>query len=466
MAGVENGAQLLRAILLARILAPSDFGLMGMAFVVIYTGESLSQTGFYRALVQTRGDAAAYLDTVFVISALRGALLSALMWGIAPLVGAFFATPAAVPIVRAAGLLFVIQGLLNPALFLLERELAFGRYALPRMVGVLVDLAVSVAAALELRSVWGMVWGFLAGKVVYVVFSYAVRPYRPALRVRKDQALEFYRYGRHVFRAAAVDCLVTQADKALVGRLLGVEALGLYAFAARLASLPSTGLYDVVFRIAFPLFSKVQGDRERLRAGYLRGLGLMAALAAPLAAGLFIVAPDLVAVVFGAKWGGMVPALAVLCLGTLFSALHLLIRAILGGVGRPDAAARGAYVLLAAMVLPLYPAVSLGGTVGAAWCVSAASAAAFAYLIVAGSRACGCGVGAGLRAAAAPILGAGLMGAALWAGRSWLGAAPSWSSLAAQAAAGAVLYPAATFAFDRALSGGLVPSLISAWRSA
>jgi O-antigen/teichoic acid export membrane protein len=257
---LQQGTMLARAILLARILSPVDFGLMGMAFVAIRAGEAFTQTGFSRALVQKRGNAMAYLDTVWVVSVLRGLTLFGIVWLVSPLAAEFFATPELTAILRTIGLTFVIQGLINPAVYMLERELAFGRQALPTVIHHVADLVVSVSLALVLKSVWGMVWGFLASKVVYVVASYVVRPYLPRFRFRRDQAHEFYLFGRYVFRGTMGDWVVTQLDRLVVGRTLGVASLGIYSLASRLASIPVVGLSNVIIRVAFPVFTKVQED--------------------------------------------------------------------------------------------------------------------------------------------------------------------------------------------------------------
>jgi O-antigen/teichoic acid export membrane protein len=463
---VLNGTQFLRAILLARILSPADFGLMGMALVVIRAGESLSQTGFSRALVHKRGKAEAYLDTVWVVSAVRGLLLFGLTWVLAPLMGAFFANEAVVPILRAVGLVFVGLGLMNPAYFLVERELAFARSVGPRLLAFIVDLVASVSLAMYLRSVWGMVWGYLLGKAVHVLGAYAVRPYLPRFRVNLDQAKEFYRYGRYVFRGAIVDYVVSQADRIVIGRLLGASSLGLYTFAWRLASLPATGFYDLVVRVAFPVFAQVQENPSRTRVGFVRALGLMSTMAAPMAAGLWVISDDLSSLVFGPRWEGMLPAFHVLCFCGASLSLYYLTRSILAAVGRPDLAANGAYTFLVTMLLPLYPAVRLAGIVGAAWCLTMASVAGFTYVLLAATRLLGCPLRRCARAMAPSALAALGMAVALGYARGWLGGSPTWGILAGEILAGVVLYSALAMALDFATGAGMLESVRTAVGSA
>jgi O-antigen/teichoic acid export membrane protein len=461
---IENGSQFLRALILARILSPSDFGLVGMAFVFLQAGESLSQTGFYRAIVQKRGDSEPYLDTVWLISVLRGAFLFGLMFALAPLVGAFFATPQAVAIVHAVAPVFLISGLQNPAMFLLEKELAFKRYSVPRVAGVIVDLVTAVVLAIVLRNVWSMVIGFLAGKIVHVAASYIVKPFRPRFTLNRELAAEFYGYGRHIFRFTAVDYLVSQADRAIVGHLLGPAPLGLYSFASRLAGLPSQGLYTMVLRVAFPLFSRIQEDAARLKAGFVRALSLMAIMSAPISAGVWTVTPDLVRIFFGSKWEGMVPSCRVLCISAVFTSLYYTLGAIMGGVGRPDLTARGSYVFLGLMAGPIYPMIHVWGILGAAWCVTLSSCTAFCYLIAAGSRSVGCDLRVVLRALVPPVVASIAMAEVLTVTLAWVGSPAGLLPLALEIGAGAILYVLFAAALDQLLKTGMLTYIRTAWR--
>lgn len=458
---VESVAQILRAFLLARILSPSEFGLMGMALIVIYLAESFTETGFYRALVQKKDRAEDYLDTVWTVGVLRGALIGALVWATAPWAGAFFATPGLTPIVRTVALVFVVQGFQNPALALIERGLAFARYAAPNLIGVTCDLVASVLLALALRSVWAMVWGFLIGRFVCTALTYAVRPYRPRPALERNKVLEFYGYGKHVFRSTVVEYVISQTDKVFVGRLLGVEPLGLFSFASRLASIPAKSLFAVVSTVTFPVFARIQDQADRVRSAFARSLGLTALLAAPIYAGLLVIAEDLVAVCLGERWLGMVGALRALCVGGPMLALYFLMGAALSGAGRPEVTARGNYVFLAALVPSIYPAILSAGILGAAWCVTLAGGIAFVYLLVAGAKAVGCGLVEAAWGAFPPVLASAAMAGVLVLWGSLMPRPASGVILAGEILVGATLYPAFLLPLDRAMSSGLLPSVRS-----
>jgi lipopolysaccharide exporter len=462
---LEQASQFLRAIILARFLSPDEFGLMGMAFIAIRAGESLSQTGFSRALVQKRGDAISYLDTVWAVSVVRGMFLFGLGWLLAPLVGAFFKTPEVIPVLKFAATALLIQGFVNPGVYVLERELRFSRQAIPGVAGAVAELVTAVTLALMWRSVWAMVWGYVIGKLVHMISTYIVWPYLPRFRVKWNQVREFRKYGRHIFRGRAIDYVVSQLDRLLIGRLLGPAALGLYSVGWRMASVPATGLYNAVFRVAFPVFSKIQGESDRIRVGFLRALGLLAAMAAPISIGLWVVAGDFVAVALHDKWEGMVPAMRILCLAGFAQALNYLMGAVLSAVGRPDVAVRGSYFLFGAMVIPIYPATLWLGIEGAAWCVCLGSVVATTYLVSASSRILDCKIRRIIKALAAPILGACAMGITVFQIRTTQAGAPNWTILMAEILGGMIIFAIAAALFDRLLKGGLVLSMKAAFAS-
>jgi O-antigen/teichoic acid export membrane protein len=270
-----------------------------------------------------------------------------------------------------------------------------------------------------------------------------------------------YRYGRHVSRAIAADYVVSQIDRALVGRMAGAASLGLYAFAARLASLPSTAAYKAVLGVGFPMFARLQSEPERLRAATLRAVGLMTLLAAPISAGLCVVAADMVPLVFGARWEGMIPALRILSAAGTFMALYQLLGAILRGIGLPDRSARGAFVLLAVMVVFLYPAIRIAGIAGASWTMLLGYSAAAAIMGWTTARAIGCGFRDMARMMAPPVAAALVMAGALATARGWLPVDHAWAVLVTQVLAGALVYVAMALSLDRLLGSGIMRSVRS-----
>jgi O-antigen/teichoic acid export membrane protein len=203
-----------------------------------------------------------------------------------------------------------------------------------------------------------------------------------------------------------------------------------------------------------------------MRSGYLRALGTIAMIVAPLTAGVFTIATELVAAVFGPKWTGMTTSLRILCLGGACMALFSLLGAIVAGSGRPELGARGTYVFLIFVAVPIYPALRFGGQPGAAICVSVAALAAVLYLGKQAGRLTESSPSEVARVMAGPIAAALVMSGCLAGFHLLVNPAPSLALVGGEVAAGAAIYVLTALQLDRVLGAGLLDSLRSAWRAA
>jgi O-antigen/teichoic acid export membrane protein len=178
---VNRAFQLTKTVVLARLLAPQDFGLFGTALLTLSILDAVSQPGFWQALIQKKVDVRPYLNTVWTVGVIRSILIAAALYGASPVVAGFFNVPAAVPIFRIIGLSIVFQNLINIGVIFFEKDLEFHKYFFFQLAGTAGDMIVSISAALLLRSVWALVLGRLAGNIVSCIVSYAILPWRPRL---------------------------------------------------------------------------------------------------------------------------------------------------------------------------------------------------------------------------------------------------------------------------------------------
>ena len=376
--------KLIRTVVLARILAPADFGLMGVALLAMSTLRNFVQTGFQTALVQKQGDIEGYLDTAWTVSILRGLALFAILYLAAPHVALFFDTPEVTSIIRVLGLAMVFYGSTNVGVVYFQKEFEFNRQFIYRFSDTVANLIVAVAAALVLRSVWALVLGSLAGGLVGSIVSYASQPYRPRVRLEWAKVKELFNFGRWVVGTNVLAFLTLQGDDIFLGKLLGAAALGFYQLAFRFSNISATEIADVVGQVTFPTYSKLQDDVSRLRRGFLQTVEAVASLSLPLSAGIFILAPDFVRLFLGEKWTPIVAALRILTLSGLLRSIQATGGPLFHAVGRPNLAFWMNLVKVIVMAIALYPLTRIFGLSGTAtavgvgtlitlpmwWCVS------------------------------------------------------------------------------------------------
>jgi lipopolysaccharide exporter len=346
---------LIRTIILARLLIPADLGLVGLAEVTTGFLALLTEVGMTQALIHRQDVENKVLDTAWMISILRGLLLGGVTFLAASLIAAFFETPALKPILQVMSCVFVINGLNSIGLILLRKGLDFRKVAYYEVAANMLNLISVTVAAYYLRNAWALILGTVIQAGFVLVTSYILHPYRPRLRWRSDAAKELLDYGKYILGSGIVFYLLTQGDDALVGKVLGTGALGLYGLAYKVSNMPSTTITRMIGQVALPLYAQLQNDVQALRTAYLRILKITSIVVIPFSGGLFVLAPELVRVLYGEKWMPMVPSFMILCIYGLERAIDSSSASIFQAIGRPRVLFHFTLFKLAVMVSIIYP---------------------------------------------------------------------------------------------------------------
>jgi O-antigen/teichoic acid export membrane protein len=368
---INRGLGLIRTIILARLLTPDDFGLLGLALLITATIEALSQTGFHGAIIQRQDKPAAYLNTAWTCSALRGVGLFVLLYALSPQLARFFEDPRLVPIIRVIAVSILLSGFANIGVVFFKKDLEFKKLFTYETISNMADIVVSIALAVCLRNVWALVIGGVAGHCVRLVLSYGLHPYRPALAFDLAKFQDLFAFGKWMLAAGVMHFLITKADDLFVGKCFGVASLGLYQMAYLLSNVTTTDLVYSVSQIAFPAYSRIQNDRASLSQAYLKVLRGVAFAAVSVALVLFSFASELVTLFFGEQWLPMVPALEVLALAGLARSIQSTAVPIFLAMDRPKIHSEINFVRAAVLFACIYPFSREWGMLGVAYAVLA-----------------------------------------------------------------------------------------------
>lgn len=368
--GVNRIMDLIRTIVLARLLSPDDFGVMGIALLVLSTLDTFSQTGFMAALIQRKGNIREYLDAAWSFSILRGTLIFILLFITAPWIAGFFESPASQPVIRAIAISILLKGMINIGVVYFQKELEFHREFVYQLSGTVANLAVAIPAAILVRNVWALVIGLLAGSGIRLVASYLVHPFRPRFSLGWGKAKDLFDFGRYIFARSILLFILTQGDDAFVGKILGTAALGYYQLAYRLSNLSATEITHVVSQVTFPAYAKIQDQTLKLTKALSRTLRITSLIAMPVAAGLAAIAPELVEVIFGEKWLPMVPSMQVLCLFGVMRSITASFGPVFQAVARLDIPLKINVFQLIVLGLLIYPLSDRWGILGTALSVT------------------------------------------------------------------------------------------------
>ncbi len=362
----ERAFGLIRLIILARVLAPHDFGLMGIALLTMATLETFSQTGFHAALIQKKDNTKTYLDAAWTVLILRGFLLFTILFFIAPYATIFFNSPQAKPIIQVIGLSVLLGAFTNIGVIYFQKKLEFNKQFLYQLSGTLADFAVAVSVALILRSVWALVFGLLAGTIARLVVSYLIHPYRPHLSLDLRKTKELFGFGKWILGSTILVFIGAYVDDISVGRLLGAAALGFYWMAYRISNMPATEITYVIAGVAFPTYSKLQDDQIRLQQAYFRIMRLTVAISIPVAIGIVFLAPDFTMIFLGEKWMPMVPVMQLLAVAGLIKSIISTGSPLFTGSGRPNFEFYMQLIRALIIITAIYPLTVYMGVSGAA----------------------------------------------------------------------------------------------------
>ncbi len=365
-----NLLSFVRTIILARLLNPDDFGLMGICLIVHRGIEIFTQTGFAAALIHRKSNFDEAKDTAFTLVVIRGIILAAVVFGIAPFVANYYEENILVRLLRVFALVFIINGFGNINIIALHKELNFKLVTFNVQARRISELLITVTLAYYLRSVWALVLGNVISAFASIIISYRIIPGRIKFVFNKKIAGELFGYGKFITGLAIVVFVSSEIANAVIGKLLGMEELGYYVFAFTLASLPTTHISKIISRVMFPAYSKLQDDREALKKTYLNVLKIVGILAIPASLGIAVLAPEIVRVVYGERWLPVAGPLPILCIYGCLMAIESMNGYVFNAIGKPNITFYIPTGRLPLTLIIIYPFIIHYGINGAAMAVT------------------------------------------------------------------------------------------------
>ncbi len=353
-------------LVLARVLEPADFGLVGIAWLAINAFDFLREMGISSALIYWQDDdnnIAA--DVAFISLIISSFIIYAIIFLSAPFIEMFFRDAAGLtPVLRVLGLIMIINGISQTPYTLLAKNLQFRNKAIPEIIAGLANAIIAIVLALRGFGVWALVFGYLADGIVDSVLVWFFTSWRPKLRFDREVWRGMMAYGRHIVGSRFMIFGITNIDDALVGRMLGATALGYYTFAYRLSNVPATHITRLINSIMFPAFSKIQDDYERIRRVFFDTIQAVGLLSIPLAIGTLVLGPYFVHFYYQGKWDDSILAMEWLVIYGLARSIAANMGNIYRSLGKPQWLTYLATWRLVTMLVLLIPSILWGGIVG------------------------------------------------------------------------------------------------------
>jgi len=363
---MRRGVEFAVAIVLARILAPEDFGIVAMLTLFIAGAAVFVDGGFSSVVIQRQNTTPIDESTVFFFNLGMGGLCAVLLCTIAPWIGGFFEQPILQYLLYALALNLFVGAFGSIHTALLTKEMNFRTTAKVSAVSSVAAGAVAIYMASGGYGVWSLVWHTVASSSITVILLWIWHPWRPQWNFSLASLRSLSQFGVYEMASASLDVLANNLYVTLIGKMYSVRDVGFFIRARNTQIMPVTVIMGIIKRVAYSAFSSVAEDKARLVRGLRQAQGVVMFINLPIMAGVIVLAEPLVMTLFGDQWIPCVPMLQVLGLGGILWPLHVLNLNILKAQGHARLKFR-IEVIKKVIAISLTVAASYYGIMAIAW---------------------------------------------------------------------------------------------------
>lgn len=331
-----RGVSFLVTLLMARILTPADYGLVGMIAIFMAIANSLIDSGFSQALIRKQDRT--YLDdnTVFYFNIVVGLALYAVLFFCAPLISRFYGEPQLTLITRVLGITLVINSLGIVQRAILTHDLEFKILAKVSIFSSITSGAVGVAMAFMDFGVWAIVWQQFANSLLSTVLIWIFAKWKPILVYSWKSFKDLFGFGSKLLASGLIDTTYNNVYGLVIGKIFKAADLGYYSRAASFPDIVSPTLTGIVQRVAFPVLCTIQEDNERLADIYRRIIRTSAYMIFPLVLLIAAVGKPMIQFLLTDKWLYAAVLLVPICFNSIWYPLHAINLSLLRVKGRSD----------------------------------------------------------------------------------------------------------------------------------
>lgn len=344
---------LIISIILTRLLSPAEYGIMGMAMVVVTFAHVFLDLGFNRAIIQQQEISQKQYSTIFYLNVSIALLLTALCFLLAAPLAVFYNQPLIKPVFRVLSVSFLINGLNLVPSSILYKRLQFRVNSIQTLTAAVISGIVGVVMAYNGYGVWSLVSQSLLGSLLLLVFNFIYVRWYPAFAFSLPSIRPLWKYGSRLFASGVLDTLYTRLDTFIIGKIFTPNILGYYTRAQSMDNMVKQFSASSIVGSLFPYIAKHQHDRVYLKELYLKYLHIILFVSVGLSGVLFLIAKDLFNILFTARWifsAELFQLMSILGFGWPVSALMC---AVISGVGNSTAFFR-LDLIKKIMFLPVY----------------------------------------------------------------------------------------------------------------
>jgi O-antigen/teichoic acid export membrane protein len=334
--GFAQGANFVVTIVLARLLSPESFGVIGMVTVFIGLAQLLSDMGLPSAIIRQKDLKAITTNSIFWFNLLLGLLFSALFFVLAKPLGMFYSSPEVVPVAQAISLLFTLGALSSVQKALMRKNMKFKQRAIIEVSAVLVSSIVAIHMALTDFGIWSLVIKLLLYNLIATVLLWGFSEWRPQMRFSYNELKSNLSYSVYIALNGVLNYSSRNLDSVVIGRFLGSASLGIYNRSYSIMRLPVTNIGGAIGEVMFASFAIIQDDLPRLKRAYLKITWVLCFFTFPIVVFFTAYAEPFVLGVLGQKWVDMIFPLRILSISAIPQLILLLNGPVYKALGKPQ----------------------------------------------------------------------------------------------------------------------------------
>ncbi len=324
------------SIILARILLPEEFGLIGMLAIFMSIGNVLIHGGLTTSLIRTKDPDQRDYSTVFFVNLAGSVIVYLIIFSLAPFIGRFFHQTALTAITRVYTLVFIINAFSSIQLTRLTKQMNFKTQLIIQLPSLLISSVLGVCLAYWGYGVWSLVWMYLCQAALSSFQLWLRTGWRPDFIFDRQKFRNHFRFGYKLMLSGVIDAIYTNAYHLIIGRVFPAAQLGYYTRAMSMRQLPVQNLATALNKVSFPVFSSIQHDNDRLRLAYKKIMQQVLFWTTPTLVILGVLANPLFTLLFTEKWLPAVPYFQILCIPGILYPLQAYNLNILSVKGRSD----------------------------------------------------------------------------------------------------------------------------------
>jgi len=304
-------------ILVSRVLAPSDYGLMAISLIITGYALKFNELGLGAAIIQKKKPTSDELSSVFWFSLIFSIFLSIICYFLSYFAAYIFNEQRVIPLAQSVSIIFILAGVQIVPMNLLKKELQFKSVGLIQMSATIISCIVTIFLAYSGAGIWTLIFGYILRSLIMIPLLYFNVKWLPTCHFSFQEAKRYIKFGATVAVGQSFYYIYEHSDRFFAGKAWSPKLLGYYSFALQLSQMPTEKIVAFVSQVSFPIFAKLKENIDEFNKFYLDIQRITITIVLPLYVGGYLVGDEMIRILLNEQWYFIIPFFKLLCLAQI-----------------------------------------------------------------------------------------------------------------------------------------------------